>query len=114
MSTPNVNLDEMPQNSMQPSVPFNADMQLLDALLFLAPLDKDLTAPPTTVAGDAGKTWLVGGAATGAWSGKDGQVALCTGADLWRFFSPKVGWRAFVQDEAADYRYVAGAWSLIP
>lgn len=113
MSTPNLGLDEMPQNSFQPSVPFNADMQLIDALMYLAPLDKDLTTPPTTVAGDAGKTWIVGTAPTGAWAGHATHIALCTGAGLWRFFPPKAGWRAYVQDEAADYRYVGSAWVII-
>lgn len=114
MSTPNLNLPEMPQNSMQPSVPFNASMQILDALTQLVPLDKDLTAPPVTVAGDVGKTWIVGPAATGAWAGKAGQIAICTGATLWAFSVPKAGWRAYVQDEAKDYRYLAGLWTLIP
>lgn len=113
MSTPNLSMPSMPQNSMQPSVPFNDSMQLLDALVQLVPLDKDLTTPPTTVSGDAGKTWIVGAAATGAWAGKDGQIALCTGADLWRFIVPRAGWRAYLQDEDADYRFVSGAWALI-
>ena len=114
MSTPNMGLPEMPQNSMQPSVPYNAAMQRIDALTQLVPLDKDLTTPPVTVAGDAGKTWIVGPAATGAWAGKDGQIAICTGATLWDFVPPKNGWKAFVIDEGADYRYNGTAWAIVP
>lgn len=113
MSTPNLVIPEMPQNSMQPSVPFNDAMQLLDALVQLVPLDKDLNAPPTTVSGDVGKTWLVGPAPTGDWAGHAGEVALCTAAGLWRFVTPRAGWRAFVQDEGEDYRYNGSTWVLI-
>lgn len=113
MSTPNLNLPEMPANSFQPSVPFNESMQILDALVQLVPQDKDLTAPPATVAGDAGKTWLVAAAPTGAWAGHAQHIAICTGAGLWAFVVPKAGWCAYVQDEAKDYRFLAGVWVLI-
>lgn len=114
MSTPNMGIPEMPQNSMQPSVPFNDAMQLIDALMQLAPQDKDLAAPPVTISADVGKTWIIPASPTGAWAGRATQVALCTGVGLWRYFTPKAGWRAFVQDEAADYRFVSGAWVLVP
>lgn len=114
MSTPNLNLPEMPANSFQPSVPYNESMQILDALVQLVPQDKDLAVPPTTVAGDAGKTWLVAASPTGAWAGQANNVAICTGAGLWAFVAPKAGWRAYVQDEGADYRFLAGAWALVP
>lgn len=110
MSTPNLGLSTMPQSSKQPSIPFGEAMQLIDALLQPNVLDKDLTTPPTTVAGDIGKRWIVGAAATGAWSGKDGQIALCVGADLWFFIVPKAGFRFYVVDEAIDYRYSGSAW----
>lgn len=113
MSTPNILLPEVPQNTLQPSVPINKSMQIIDALIQLVPLDKDLTAPPTTVDADAGKTWIVAASATGAWSGKDNQVAICVGANLWEFRAPKAGWRAYLQDEDADYRFISGSWTLI-
>lgn len=113
MTTPNLDLPQMPQNTLQPSSDFNLAMQALDALVQLVPLDKDLTAPPTTIAGDAGKTWIVGPSATGAWSGHDDKIALCTGANLWAFYEPKAGWRAYLQDEDLDYRFVTGAWTAI-
>lgn len=114
MTTPNLALDEVPSGSLQPSVPINADLQALDALVQLSVQDKDLTTPPTTVLADAGKRWIVGAAATGAWTGRDGQIALCTAADTWRFFVPGDGWRAVVLDEAGDptYQYGGGAWAL--
>lgn len=107
MATPNIGLENVPSNSLQPSVPVNDAFQALDALITPGGRvqDKDLTTPPTTVSGDIGKTWIVGPSATGAWSGKDDQIALCTAAVTWRFFTPAEGWEAYVIDEDARYRY---------
>lgn len=111
MSTPNLGLEQVPSNSLQPSVPVNDAFQVLDCLVQLSVEDKDLTAPPSTVSGDIGKSWIVGGSATGAWSGQDGKVALCTAADVWRFLTPKKGWKAWTRDEDATYVYTT-SWAL--
>lgn len=112
-TTPNLGLELVPANSLQPSVAINDALQVLDAITQLAVQDKDLTAPPATSAGDAGKRWIVGASATGAWAGKDGQIALCTGATLWRFIPPKDGFEAWVIDEGKKYRYTSGTWGSI-
>ena len=114
MSTPNLNLPTMPEGTFQPWTPFNEAMLILDAIAQLVPEDKDLAAPPTTVAGDAGKTWIVGAAPTGAWAGHANDVAVCTGADLWKFVTPKLEWRAYLRDETgAAYRYTGSAWAAV-
>lgn len=109
--TPNLKLPTMPSNSFQPSVPYNEAMQLLDAVAVLVLQDKDLTAPPGTVLGDAGKRWIVGPAATGAWAGHDNDIALCTGADLWLYIIPGPQWRGWVTDEGKWYRFTGSAWA---
>lgn len=116
MSTPNLGLELVPSNSLQPSVPLNDALQVIDALLQLAVEDKDLTVPPPTVESDSGKRWIVGATPTGAWAGKAGQIALCTGAALWRFLAPRPGWEAVVLDEGVSgtrYRFTAGAWAPV-
>lgn len=110
MSTPNANLPEMPQNSFQPSVPFNEAMQTIDALLPLAVQSMALTTPPATVAGDAGKRWIPATGATGAWSGHVGDVALCTGAGLWVFIEPPPYIQAYDIATSTEKRYVGGSW----
>jgi hypothetical protein len=110
-TTPNLDLPQMPQNSLQPSVPYNEAMQLLDAIVVLVILDKDLTTPPTTLIADVGKRWIVGPAATGLWTGHDNDIALCTGADLWAFFTPKAQWRGWITDESKWYRFTGSAWA---
>lgn len=113
MSTPNLNLPNMPQNSLQPSVPYNEAMQILDALVGLAFQAIATTAPPTTVAGDAGKCWLIPTGATGAWVGKTDQIALCTGANLWAYIVPKVGLHGYSIVDDKDMRYKSTGWVLL-
>lgn len=111
-TTPNLAIPEMAQNTFQPSVTFNQAMQIIDALLGLAPVDKDLSAPPTTSAINVGNTWIVGASPTGAWNGQAKSIALCTAANQWVFLPPKIGLVAFVQDETKFYVYNGTAWVL--
>lgn len=113
MSTPNLGFETVPSNSLQPSVPINDALQLMDALIQLAVVDKDATVPPTTVAGDIGKRWIIPASATGAWAGKTNQIALCTGATLWRFIMPRDGFEAVVLDENKRYRFMSGSWTIL-
>lgn len=113
MSTPNLGLETVPSNSLQPSVAINDALQVLDALVQLAVVDKDTATPPPTVAGDVGKRWIVAAAPTGAWAGHATHIALCTAADQWRFIVPNDGFEAVAIDENARYRFMAGAWALV-
>ena len=74
----------------------------------LAVKDRDLTAPPASPAN--GDSYIVGPAATGAWAGKDGQVAVWDGA-AWVFGVPREGWLATIDDEDVLVRYLGTAWS---
>lgn len=113
MATPNINLPTTPSGATNISAAYNDAMQLIDALLHLAVEDKDLSAPPVTVAGDIGKRWIIGAAPTGDWSGEAGNIALCTGENLWRIIKSKEGFEAWVIDEGAKYRYKSGAWTAV-
>jgi len=112
MTTPNLGLQAVPANSLQPSIPINDSLQALDALVQLSVIALTAT-PPTTTSGDVGKRWLVDGGATGVWATHDGDVALCTAAGQWRFFQPQDGWRAGTSG-AIDYRYDAATndWAI--
>lgn len=107
MSTPNLGLETVPSNSLQPSIPLNDALQLIDALLHLAVVDKDLAKPPTTTEADIGKRWLVAASPTDAWTGQENSIALCTGTNLWRLIRPKEGMRAGVSDDSEDYRFTS-------
>jgi len=108
-------LQLMPQNTLQPSVPFNRDMQVIAALLVLVVEDMSLTAPPSTLEGDVGRVWIVGTSATGAWAGEDNNLALCTAPGLWLFLEPPVQTRGRILNDGGTplnvyYRWSGSAW----
>lgn len=113
-TTPNLGLSEMPQNTLQPSVPFNESMQLIDMLMVLVIQDV-INDPPATLAADVGKRWVVGAVPTGAWVGHTNDIAFCTAAGLWSYFTPKAQWRGwFINNAGAPvntyYRFNGAAW----
>ncbi|MFC0677534.1 DUF2793 domain-containing protein [Lysobacter korlensis] len=112
MTTPNLSLQTVPANSLQPSVPVNDALQVLDALVQLS-VETMAAAPPATLQADVGKRWIIAAGATGVWAGKDRQIALCTAAGSWRYFSPAEGWRADVRDTNAALRFDGAAWVAI-
>lgn len=72
--------------------------------------NRTTTAPPASPA--AGDTYIVAAAATGAWAGKDGQIAVWDGANaVWVFGTPRAGWRFVIEAESKITTYLAGAWT---
>lgn len=72
--------------------------------------NRTTTTPPASPA--AGDTYIVAASATGAWAGKDGQVAVWDGVNgAWVFGVARAGWRFVIEDEAKVTTYLAGAWS---
>jgi hypothetical protein len=75
----------------------------------LSVLDRDLAAPPGSPT--AGDTYIVATGGTGAWAGKDGQVAVWDGA-AWAFGEPSIGWVVFLEDEEKLSAYKVAGWSV--
>ena len=72
--------------------------------------NRTTTVPPAAPA--AGDTYIVAAAATGAWAGKDGNVAVWDGVNAaWVFGVPRAGWRFVVEAESKITTYLAGAWT---
>jgi hypothetical protein len=91
--------------------PLNDDLNMLDGLVQIAVIDKDLLAPPGS-SSDGDRYIVAGPTPTGLWAGHAGQVAhKVNGA--WTFYPPKAGWTAFVIDEGALYVRSATAWSVV-
>lgn len=95
----------------QKHVTHNEGVTLLDTLVQLSVLDKDLTAPPGSPA--EGDTYIVASGATGAWLGWDKRVARHIDGE-WRSYLPGqgngAGWLAWVLDEDAMYRFDGTDW----
>ena len=76
--------------------------------MHLSVIDRNLTAPPGTPS--AGDSYIVGAAATGAWSTHDNKIAIWDGA-AWVFGAPRTGWLAYVEEEGKLCAYLGSAWS---
>ena len=91
----------------QKHVTHNEALRLLDGLVQLSVLDRDLTAPPGSPAD--GNRYIVASGATGDWAGWDQNVALWTDG-AWLRLPPRIGWRAWVEDEALLLVYDGASW----
>lgn len=94
----------------QKHVTHNEALRLLDGLVQLAVLDRDLTAPPGTPAD--GARYIVPAGATGLWAGWDGDIALrADGA--WMRLPARNGWVVWVEDEARVLVRTGPAWTSL-
>jgi hypothetical protein len=80
---------------------------LLDGLVQLSVLDRDLSAPPGS--SSDGDRYIVVAGATGDWAGWDLNVALWTDG-AWLRLPPRTGWRAWVEDEGLLVVYDGADW----
>lgn len=97
----------------------NANLRMLDGLLFFTTAVAPLNAPPGSPA--LGDRYIVGTTPTGAWSGHAHALAAYQenefSASAWAFSAPKEGWRALVLDASAMvdpvwYLFRTGAWAV--
>lgn len=80
----------------QKHVTHNEALLLLDALVHCAVEDRGLTAPPPSPV--EGARYLVAAEASGAWSGRDGALAIWQDG-AWTFQAPVAGMLLFVKSE---------------
>lgn len=76
-------------------------------------IDKDLvTAPGSPTAGDR---YIIAGIG-GNWSGGtiDDIAQSVDGAANWSFVTPNTGFDAWIEDEAKEYIFTGGAWTINP
>jgi hypothetical protein len=107
MPTPNLGLPQLAADQAQKHVTVNEALLGLDALVQLAVLDRDLSAPPGSPT--QGARYLVAASPTGAWVGHADHIAAWLDG-AWRFFIPGAGWLAWVVDEAALLAWNGSAW----
>lgn len=114
MSTANLELPYLTTNILDPSLPVNECLMILDALVPHAVVDKDLNTPPTTTDADAGKVWIVGPSPTGRWDALalPNDLAVWRGVNSEHYITPKEGWIFYVIDEDAEYLFDGSDWVL--
>ena len=91
----------------QKHITHNEALRILDGLVQLSVLDRDLTSPPGSPSD--GDRYIVASGATGDWAGWDLNVALWTDG-AWLRLPPRTGWRAWVEDEDLLLVYDGAGW----
>ena len=94
----------------QKHVTMNEALRLLDGIVQLAILDRDLTTPP---AGPAeGGRYIPASGAAGAWTGWEGSIAYWIDG-AWMRILPAPGWMAWIEDEAQAIVWTGSAWNPV-
>lgn len=105
--TPKLGITEMEQSQSQKHVTFNEAMFRLDAISQASVADRDLATPPGSPS--EGDAYIIAATATGDWLGSENSIAAYQGG-AWVIYAPKVGWRAWVEDESILARWDGSAW----
>lgn len=113
MSTPNNGIPYVPEDTQDPAAGLNLALNVIDALLQLAVIRKDLTAPPGSPAD--GDRYLVAPGATGAWAGQDNNLARYVAeGDFWQFYEHGVHVHQVLNlDDAGIYAWNGAAWAAV-
>ncbi|MBW7921589.1 MAG: DUF2793 domain-containing protein [Rubellimicrobium sp.] len=106
--TPNLALPFLLPAQAQKHVTVNEALTRLDALVQLAVMRRDLSAPPSAPA--EGERQIVGPAPSGEWAGQAGRIALFAGGG-WQFLTPRAGWRAWVVAEGRALVHDGAGWT---
>lgn len=106
----NLELPYVEEAQAQKHVTVNEAFRRLDALVQLTVIDRTTTAPPGSPS--EGDRYIIASPATGAWSGRVGEVAAYLDG-AWAYFEPQEGWLAFIADEDALGVFDGSSWSLL-
>lgn len=99
----------MPMGCAGLSIISRGALQLLDIIVGAAIEVAPLSSPPASPA--LGACYLIGPSPTGAWAGRQNQLAGYTGGG-WRFVVPQEGMAALVKSSGLTVTFRAGAWDI--
>lgn len=105
-STTNLKMPLLVSNQSQKEIIHNEALIIIDNILQNGVIDKDLTTPPSNP--NSNDIYIVGASATGAWSGKDNQLAFYDNG--WRFIEAREGFTFWVNDENKLYSFDGSNW----
>lgn len=106
-NTTNLVMPLMSAAQSQKHLTHNDAIVKLDVLVQLAVLDTTLTAPPGSPTD--GDRYIVGSGPTGAWAGKDLNIAYYADG-VWQFAIPREGWQAYDIPNGALLVWNGSAW----
>lgn len=108
MTTPRLDLPELSGSQASKHVTVNQALQRLDGIVQCAVINMITTAPPGSPSD--GDSYVIAATATGAWAGKEGQIAIYDGG--WIYVVPEEGFSIFNKASDVTYGYTGSVWSL--
>jgi hypothetical protein len=105
--TPHLGLPTIEAAQAQKHVTHNEALRVLDTLVMLAVLDRDLSAPPSSPA--EGDRYIVKTTGTGAFAGNSNKIAHFADGG-WSFYSPQAGWVCYLIDDGTLVAWNGTAW----
>ncbi|WP_010161239.1 DUF2793 domain-containing protein [Sphingomonas sp. PAMC 26617] len=108
-TTPRLALPFLQTGQAQKELTHNEALALLDVAVQPIVETIGLTAPPA--AATPGQCWVVGTAATGAWTGRDNALAAWTTSG-WRFLAAIEGMAVWSRADTTVARYLQGHWEV--
>lgn len=107
-TTPVLGMTDLASGQSVPETTVNEHDRILEWFAAGAAIeDRDLSTPPGSPSD--GQAWLVKATGTGAWSGKDGKLALYVGTGF-LYFTAKEGMRIWIKDEDKKSTFDGSAW----
>jgi len=111
MATTRLAITELTVGQATKEITINENMWRLDALVQGIIQDRDLTAPDGSET--EGDLFLLAGAGTGDWDGKDATYLAHYYNSSWHFYSLKEGMRFWVADEDVFVIYNGSTWETV-
>ena len=108
-TTLKLNLPYILPGQAQKHVTHNEALKVMDTLIHLTVMSDVLTQPPVEPA--LGDSYLVGNKGSGAWLGKDYQIATFQDG-VWECLSPQIGWQCYIQDVAQIKVWDGTRWKV--
>jgi hypothetical protein len=107
-TTPKLSLPYIMPRQAQKHVTHNEALAMLDVLVQLVVLDRDLATPPANPS--EGDRYIVAASAAGSWIGQSGKIAHYNDGS-WQLMSPAPGWTVCCVDEASLLYWTGSAWA---
>ncbi|KIN62909.1 Ribonuclease III [Sulfitobacter noctilucicola] len=108
-TSPSLSLPYIQPAQAQKHVTHNEALRILDAITQLTVISSTLTSPPAQAA--IGDRYIVADAATGAWAGRETNIAVWA-ENAWQFFTPQIGWRADISATGEEIRFDGTDWQI--
>ncbi|MFS0737167.1 DUF2793 domain-containing protein [Sphingomonas sp. 1P06PA] len=108
-TTPRLDLPLIAAGQAQKEIVHNEALAILEHLTLPVAETIGDAAPPADAA--VGRSWIVGAAPIGAWTGQAGAIA-CRTAGGWRFVTPVSGMALWVEAEGCWARFDGYAWEI--